>query len=75
MKPETTHVSGKKIGIVEELSNLLKTKKTILVASIKNLPASQFQDICKQLRGKAVVKVPKKNLILRAIEDSNSEEL
>jgi len=75
MKPETTQVNEKKVGIVKELSDLLKNKKTILVASIKNLPASQFQEICKQLRGKAIVKVPKKNLILRAIEESKDDDL
>ena len=35
------HVSKTKLKIVEELSDLIKNKKTILVASIKNLPASQ----------------------------------
>jgi len=75
MKPETTQVNEKKVGIVKEFSDLLKNKKTILIASIKNLPASQFQEICKQLRGKAIVKVPKKNLILRAIEESKNDDL
>lgn len=58
---------------VEDLSNLIKTKKTILIASIKNIPASQFQEIGKKLRGKAIVKVPKKSLIFRAIDSSENE--
>ena len=45
---------------VLDLSKLLKEKKTFLIASIKNIPGSQFQEIVKKLRGKAVVKVPKK---------------
>ena len=53
---------------VAELSELIKNKKTVLIASIKDLPASQFQEIGKKLRGKAIVKVPKKNLIFRALE-------
>jgi len=61
--------------IVNELVKLIKENKTILIASIKNLPASQFQKIGKKLRGKAVVKVPKKSLILRAIDESQNEEL
>ncbi len=63
-------IPQKKLNIVKELTDLIKNKKTVLVASIKNLPASQFQEIGKKLRGKAIVKVPKKNLIFKAIEDS-----
>lgn len=71
-------IPEKKLNEVKELSNLLKNKKTILIASIKNLPASQFQEISKKLRGKAIIKVPKKNMIFRAIEnlkDSNLEKI
>jgi len=60
---------------VAELADLIKNKKTILVASIKNIPGGQFQEIVKSLRGKAIVKVPKKNLIFRAIEGLKNEEL
>jgi ribosomal protein L10 len=38
-----THVSKKKIQTVKELSELMKNNKTVLIASIKNIPASQFQ--------------------------------
>ena len=69
------HVSDKKINIVKELSELLKNKKTILIASIKNLPASRFQEIGKKLRGSAIIKVPRKNLILRAINKSKNEKM
>lgn len=64
-----------KIKSVEEMKKLMKDKKTILIASIKNLPASQFQEIGKKLRGKAIIKVPKKNLIFRAIDNSSNENL
>jgi large subunit ribosomal protein L10 len=70
-----THVSEEKKKIVKELVNLIKTKKTILIASIKNIPASQFQEITKKLRGKAVVKVPKKNLMFRALDNAGEESL
>ena len=72
------NIPEKKLNEVKELSELLKNQKTILIASIKNLPASQFQEISKKLRGKAIIKVPKKNLIFRAIEslkDSNLEKI
>jgi large subunit ribosomal protein L10 len=68
-----THVSEAKKKVVGDLTELIKSKKTILVASIKDIPASQFQEISKKLRGRAVVKVPKKNLIFRAIDDSGKE--
>ncbi|MBU4308712.1 MAG: 50S ribosomal protein L10 [Nanoarchaeota archaeon] len=64
-----------KTRTVKEIENLIKNKKTILIASIKNIPASQFQEICKKLRGKAIVKVPKKNLIFRAFDSSSNENV
>jgi large subunit ribosomal protein L10 len=72
---KTTHVSEKKKKAVLELSKLLKEKKTFLIASIKNIPGSQFQEIVKKMRGKAIVKVPKKNLILKALDSSKEEEI
>ncbi len=72
---KSTHIPEKKKKEVSTLSNLLKEKKTILIASIKNIPGSQFQEISKKLRGKAIVKVPKKNLIFRAIDSSKNEEI
>ena len=65
----------KNIQIVKELKELIENKKTILIASIKNLPASQFQEISKKLRGKAIIKVPKKNLIIRALDSEGKAEL
>jgi large subunit ribosomal protein L10 len=64
-----------KIKLVKELSDLIKNKKTILISSIKNLPASQFQEIGKKLRNKAVIKVPKKNLFLRAIDGLKDKDI
>jgi len=64
-----------KLKSVQELSDLIKNKKTILIASIKNIPASQFQEIGKKLRGKAIIKVPKKNLIFRTLDSSENEAI
>ena len=50
-----------KVKAVKEFGDLIKNKRTILVASIKDIPGGQFQEIVKKLRGKAIVKVPKKN--------------
>jgi len=65
-----THVSDAKKKTVKEIVELIKQKRTFLIVSIKNIPASQFQEMSKKLRGRAVVKVPRKNLIVRAIETS-----
>src|SRR4030042_1430570 len=62
-----------KIKLVKDLAELIKKKNTTLFASIKNLPASQFQEISKKLRGKAIIKVPRKNLFYRAIDKSGVE--
>jgi ribosomal protein L10 len=70
---KSTHASEEKKKIVKDLAELIKTKKTILLASIKNLPASQFQEIGKKLRGKAIIKVPRKNLIFLSLDDSGIE--
>ncbi len=75
MTVKTTHVSEEKKKTVNELSKLIQNKRTILIASIKNIPGSQFQEIAKKLRGKAIVKVPKKNLIFKAIDSSKEEEI
>jgi len=64
-----------KLKSVKELTELIKNKKTILIASIKNIPASQFQKIGKKLRDKAIIKVPKKNLIFRALDSSETEAI
>ena len=63
-KSERT-IPKRKINEVKQLIDNIKSKKTILVVSIKNIPASQFQEIGKKLRGKAIVKVPKKNLMFK----------
>lgn len=75
MKKRQAPIPEYKIKTVKELSDLIKSKKTVLIASIKNIPGSQFQEIVKKLRGKAIVKVPKKNLVFRAIEDSKNSEI
>lgn len=75
MTPERHNpIPESKIKKVEEMSNLIKNKKTILLASIKNLPAAQLQEISKKLRGKSIIKIPKKSLFFRAIDKSNVEK-
>jgi large subunit ribosomal protein L10 len=75
MKTVVENIPQIKINIVKELVDLLKAKRTVLIADIGNIPGSQFQQISKKLRGKALVKVPKKNLFERAIDDFGKKEL
>jgi large subunit ribosomal protein L10 len=70
-----THVPKEKIEAVKKLANLIKGANTVMLVSIKSLPAAQFQKIKKQLREKADVQVAKKTIITRAIDDSGVAEL
>ena len=74
-KKVVAQIPERKLKEVKSLTDLIKSKTTILIASIKNIPASQFQEIGKKLRGKAIVKVPKKNLLFRALDASGIEEV
>lgn len=53
--------------LVKALGAKMKKSKTVLIASTKNLPSSQFHQIKKNFRGKAEIAVAKKSIILRAI--------
>jgi len=63
-----------KLKIVKELVELIDSNKTVLVASIYGLPASKFQEIGKKMRGKATIKVPRRNLFNRAIDNSKVKD-
>ncbi len=70
---KTSRVSESKIKTVKELSEFVKNNKTIMIASIKNLPSAKFQEICKKFRGKAEIRVPKKNLMFKSLDSSGNE--
>lgn len=59
---------NEKKKLVSILAEKMKDSKAVLIASTKNLPSSQFQEIKKSLRGKAEIKVAKKSIIIRSIE-------
>ncbi|MGC9209699.1 MAG: 50S ribosomal protein L10 [Acidilobus sp.] len=54
--------------IVAELVKLLDENRYVLFADLEGLPAKQLHFIRKELRGKAVIKVAKKNLVYLALE-------
>ena len=61
-------VPKEKIKAVEEIANLIKSSRSVIIVSIKNLPANQFQIIKKKLRENAVIKVIKKSIMIRVID-------
>lgn len=67
-KPKKRQGSEKKLKQVEELVKLINYSRSIMIVSIKNLPAKQFQLIKKKLKENAVIKVVKKNIAGRAID-------
>lgn len=70
-----THVSEEKKNQNKELVKLLNENNTIMLASIKNLPANNFQKIKKSLKEKASVRIIKKRALARAIESSNKPNI
>ena len=61
-------IPEKKLNIIKELAELMKGNRSLTIASIKNLPSSQFQAIKKKLRNIATIKVAKKRITERIIE-------
>jgi len=64
------HVAGWKKTAVVHLEELMKAHPVIAVSNIESLPASQFQEIREKLRGKAIIKVAKINLLRLAFENA-----
>jgi large subunit ribosomal protein L10 len=61
--------------LVNQLSKKMKSSKTVLIASTKSLPSSQFHQIKKNLRGKADIKVAKKSIVVRALKETEKGSL
>ncbi len=58
---------------VKELEEMLKKYPVVAVASIESLPAAQFQEIKAKVKGHAVIRVARKRLIKRAVEEGRPE--
>lgn len=67
-------LEGKKKSVAE-LAEKMKNSRTVLVASTRSLPSSQFQEIKKNLRGKAEIKVAKKSVMEKAISQTEKGAL
>jgi len=67
------HVPQWKLDEVDYLIELSNQYKNIMVLKVANLNDKQVQDIRKFIRGKAIIKMSKKNLQIRAIERFKNE--
>ncbi|MCX8159040.1 MAG: 50S ribosomal protein L10 [Candidatus Pacearchaeota archaeon] len=68
-------IPAEKIKAVSELVENIKKHRTTLIASIKGLPSSQFHEIKKNLRGKAIIKVVKKSAAIKSIDSVGKDSL
>jgi large subunit ribosomal protein L10 len=68
-------VKEEKIKAVEKLKNLINNHKTIGLLEMYKMPARQLQEIKKGLANKAIFKMVKKSVLLRAIEKSEKENI
>jgi large subunit ribosomal protein L10 len=67
------HIPQWKLDEVDYLIELFNKYKNVMVLKVANLNDKQVQDIRKLLRGKAIIKMSKKNLQIRAIERFKNE--
>ncbi|MCX8193931.1 MAG: 50S ribosomal protein L10 [Candidatus Pacearchaeota archaeon] len=68
-------VPEKKKKALEELANLIFNNNTIMIISIANVRSFHFQKFKRMLKNKAIVKVVKKNLALKALERSKEKKV
>jgi large subunit ribosomal protein L10 len=70
-----TNINNKKIQEVIQLKELMKKYKAISIVDLTNLPSSNLQAIRNKLRDKIEIRVTKKSLISRAIEELKEKDL
>ena len=68
-----THVAEWKHGEVNELVDLLTSKKVVGIVEIGGIPAPSMQKMRKGFHGTAIVRSAKNNLISRAIDEAEKE--
>ncbi|RLI76171.1 50S ribosomal protein L10 [Archaeoglobales archaeon] len=62
-----------KINAVEELKNIFTSHPVIAIVSFRDVSARQMQDIRREFKDKAIIKVTKNSLIERALDSVNGE--
>ncbi len=68
-------VKEEKLKQVEELAKLLVTYKVVGILDLFKLPTKQLQDIKKTVSGSAMIKVVKKAVMVRALQNTKNEKL
>ncbi len=68
-------VRPEKIKAVEDLTNLINSYSVVGILDLYKTPASVLQITKNILRGRAVIKVTKKSIMLRALEKAGKENL
>jgi len=68
-------VREEKIRAVEELKQMLESYRVIGLVDMFKMPAKQLQEIRKEVRGEALIKVVKKSLLKLAIEKASRKNL
>ncbi len=68
-------IPKEKVALVKKLADNMKKHRTILIASCRGLPSSQFHSIKKSLRGISEVTMVKKKAAIRAIDATGKKAL
>ena len=68
------HVAEWKKEEVKELKSIVDEYDVIGLVDLENIPAKQLQEMRRSLKGKAVIRMSKINLINLALEDCNAEK-
>ncbi|UZE93770.1 MAG: 50S ribosomal protein L10 [Candidatus Pacearchaeota archaeon] len=66
----TKDIPKKKKNVLVNLIDLIKKSNTVMIVSIENISAPQFQKIKRSLKDQAIVKVIKKTFMLKALEEA-----
>jgi large subunit ribosomal protein L10 len=68
------HVAEWKKEEVKELKNLIDSYEVIGIVNLLNIPARQLQKMRQSLKGKAIIRMSKKNLMDLALKDCNDKK-
>ena len=68
-------IKPEKLKEVEDLANSISSYGVIGMLNLYKTPASALQKIKTYFRGKAVIKVSKKSILLRALDKSGKQNL
>lgn len=68
------HIAEWKKDEVNELKGLIAESEVVGIVNLLNIPAKQLQEMRRNLKGKAIIRLSKINLMNLALEDCNNEK-